>query len=58
VAANPDRRSRARTAQTALLAGVVATLTRGSSTAVAQATDGPGLAAKALVCVAATIAAL
>ncbi len=54
----PGRRWRARAAQAVILAGVAATRTLGSSTAVAQATGGPGLAAKALVCVAATIGAL
>jgi hypothetical protein len=42
----------------AILAGVPATLTLGFRTAVAQATDGQGLAAKALFRVAVAIGAL
>jgi hypothetical protein len=44
----PGRRWRARTAQAVILAGVAATLTLGSSTGVAQATDQAGLPMKAL----------
>jgi hypothetical protein len=44
----PGRRRLARAAQAVILAGVAATLTLGSSTAVAQATTVPGLPVKAL----------